>query len=105
MMWNAQEYGVLLGCFCTGIVIGLLYDFFSLLSFPFLSVIVDAVFDTLFYLCVLLLCAAALFVLNDGKVRFYSLFSVLTGCYAYMRFPSRLIRGILRRIRQKFIKK
>ncbi len=104
-MGNAQEYTVLLGCFCTGLLTGLLYDFFSLLRFPFQSKLADAVFDALFYLCVLLLCAASLFIFNDGKVRFYSLLSILAGCYAFMRFPSRLFRSLLRRLRQKIYKK
>lgn len=104
-MWVSQEYYVLLGCLLAGCLMGLIYDIFSLLRFPFHSAAVDACFDVLFYILVFCISALALFTLNDGKVRFYSLFSLLSGCFLYMRFPSRLFRGILQRVRAKVHKK
>ena len=105
MMWNTQEYVVVLGCLCTGMLLGFLYDLFTLLRLPFHSKITDALLDALFYVCALLLCAFSLLVFNDGKVRFYSLFSILLGCYLFMRVPSRFVRNTLRRLTAKIHKK
>lgn len=105
MLYPAEEGCIALGCLCTGVLLGLLYDVFSLLRFPFHNAYADAVFDALYYLFALALCALSLFALNDGRVRLYSLGFILLGLYLFMRFPSRLVRRLLRRMAQKIQKK
>lgn len=96
-MTAAAELYTLLGCACSGLLIGLLYDILSLFRFPFHSVIADAVFDAIFYLLVLGVSGAALFIFSSGVIRFYALGGIVGGVFLYMRFPSRLFRFLARK--------
>lgn len=96
-MTAAAELRIFAFCLCAGIVIGIGYDILSLLRYPFHSVLLDALFDLLFYCLALIVSAAALFFSNDGIIRFYSLAGILLGVFLYMRLPSRFFRFLLRK--------
>lgn len=96
MYSTLNEIPVFLGCLYAGILIGIVYDLLRLLCFPFRSRVLSEVADGLFYCLACCIAAFALLVLNDGRVRFYALCGLLLGAFLYLRFPSRLFRGMLR---------
>ncbi len=98
LVLQSETFTVFGGCLIAGLAIGVLYDVLTLLRCPFRSVLVDALFDALFYLLALCVSALALLYLHDGRIRLYALFSIGLGAYLYLRLPSQLLRAVARRL-------
>ena len=84
-----------------GILIGAMYDVFTLLRLPFKSPWITGVFDLLYYMAAVFVAAAAMLYINCGTFRVYIYLAMGGGILLYRRFPGRLVRlGV-----EKFTKK
>ena len=75
-----------------GILMGMMYDVFSLLRKPFKSPWIAGIFDMLYYIAVVVLGAAAMLYINCGIFRLYIYLAMGGGIWLYRRFPGRLIK-------------
>ena len=75
-----------------GILMGMLYDVFSLLRKPFRNPWIMGIFDLLYYAAVVGLGAAAMLYINCGTFRLYIYLAMGGGILLYRCYPGRLIR-------------
>lgn len=88
-----------------GLAIGCAYDVFALLRLPFSNPVMIYVLDAVY--CIFALCMAGfgLYYISCGTLRSYIFITMALGIYLYLRFPSRLFRDILSRVKKRVANK
>jgi len=95
-MYNTlNESVVFLGCVYGGLCIGILYDFFFILSLPLKSRILLEFLDLLFYGAAAVIAALFLLYLNGGRLRLYALLAFIGAAFFYRYTAGALLRGLL----------
>lgn len=89
------ELEIFMGAVYSGMVLGVLYDFFRLIALPFYSKWVLGVFDAVFYITAGIFTAAALLELTDGMLRLYVFFGMALGLAAYIFSVSYLLTALI----------
>ena len=78
-----------------GIIIGFLFDFFRILRKTFNTAdIITYIEDIIFWILTGFIVIYAIFVFNNGEIRFYMFLAILLGCILYMILLSKLIINI-----------
>lgn len=101
----AGELGIFMGAVYSGMVLGVLYDFFRLITLPFYSKWVLGIFDAVFYIIAGIFTAAAFIELTDGILRLYVFFGIALGLAAYIFSVSYLITVLIEGKRLFYAKK
>ena len=86
------EVASFLAALYCGVLIGALYDAFTLLRLPFKSWWIIGVFDFLYYAAAVFIAAITMLYINCGTFRLYIYLTMGGGILLYRRFPGRLIR-------------
>ncbi len=95
------ELASFLAALYCGILIGAVYDVFTLLRLPFKSPWIYGVLDLLYYIAAVCLAGAAMLYINCGTFRLYIYLAMGMGILLYRRFTGRLVRLCM----EKFTKK
>ncbi len=101
----AGELEIFMGAVYSGMVLGVLYDFFRLIALPFYSKWVLGAFDALFYIIAGIFTAAAFLELTDGVLRLYVFLGMALGLSSYIFSVSYLLTALIEGRRLFCVKK
>ncbi len=96
------SFGAALYC---GIVIGAIYDIFSLLRKPFANPWIIGVIDLAYYALAAVLAAGAMLYINCGTFRLYIYIAMGMGILLYRRFPGRLLKLGMEKFTKKLLRR
>lgn len=94
-----------LGALYGGLVIGVLYDVFSLLRLPLRAKLAINLVDAFFYAAAGIVAALTLLYINGGAPRLYAFLGLAFGAFIYRRFVSKLFRALFASISRVFKRK
>lgn len=95
-----QFWGALYG----GLVIGIVYDLFSLLRLPFGNKWCIAVIDALFYVVAGVLSALTMIFVNGGSPRIFIIAGLILGAYLYLHFVGRMLKFLTKKCKNALVK-
>lgn len=91
-----EQVYIFLWSIATGIVLGLLFDFFRAFRFRGIKDVWVYIQDVIFWLVTAVIIIASAFIINEGELRGYMLIGYLLGAAFYMLMFSKFVLHLLK---------